>query len=217
MKPKILVVDDSSLNREVLTHSLDQTIYDVIPCESGEKCLSIVRNNPIDLILLDIVMEGISGIGVLRYIRKQFSQMELPIIMVTGKSDDEDIIEALSLGANDYITKPITPDVAIARVQTQLNLKLLYEKSMKITELATLNSMIITYNHEINSPLTAAMMLLEKLTDQDPHKEKLKKSLIRINDILAKIKTLTLNSNIEYSHYIDQTQMIDLKNTANNE
>jgi serine/threonine protein kinase/CheY-like chemotaxis protein len=92
----------------------------VLVAENGELALRIAEVQPVDLVLLDIMMPGISGLDVLREVRKTRGPDELPIIMVTAKSDSDDVVEALDLGANDYVTKPIDFPVVLARLQTQL-------------------------------------------------------------------------------------------------
>jgi len=82
--------------------------------------LELIEQQPFDLILLDIMMPGISGIEVLKTIRQSYSASELPVIMVTAKGDSEDVVTALKLGANDYVIKPLDFPIVLARVQTQL-------------------------------------------------------------------------------------------------
>ena len=77
------------------------------PPRDGQSALDIIASRPIDLVLLDVMMPGISGLDVLKEIRKSLSRLELPVIMVTALNESFDAVEALSIGANDYITKPI--------------------------------------------------------------------------------------------------------------
>ena len=79
-----------------------------------------IKQDGVDLVLLDIEMPEITGLDALRILRKVYSAAELPVIMVTAKNQSEDIITALDLGANDYLTKPIDFPVAVARISTQL-------------------------------------------------------------------------------------------------
>ncbi len=116
----LLVVDDTDENRDMLSRRLERRGYDVLRAEGGEQALEIVAKEPVDLVLLDIMMPGMDGIEVLRRLRQARGQTELPIIMQTAKTDSEDVVEALDLGANDYVTKPIDFPVVLARVETQL-------------------------------------------------------------------------------------------------
>ena len=119
----LLVVDDNDLNREMLTRRLQRKGYNVLSAIDGHQALEMLQTNRFDLILLDILMPGISGIEMLRRVRQVHSPTELPIIMATALDDSAQIVEALHLGANDYVTKPLDMPVVLARVQTQLTLK----------------------------------------------------------------------------------------------
>ena len=126
MEPKdftLLVVDDNEMNRDMLSRRLQRRGYGIHVAEDGARALAIIDEKPVDLVLLDIMMPGIDGIEVLERLRRTYSQAELPIIMATAKADSEDVVKALELGANDYVTKPIDFPVVLARVQTQLRTK----------------------------------------------------------------------------------------------
>ncbi len=116
----LLVVDDTDENRDMLSRRLERKGYGVLRAESGEQALEIVASKPVDLVLLDIMMPGMDGIEVLRRLREVRDQNQLPVIMQTAKSDSEDVVEALDLGANDYVTKPIDFPIVLARVDTTL-------------------------------------------------------------------------------------------------
>jgi sigma-B regulation protein RsbU (phosphoserine phosphatase) len=120
---RLLVVDDNELNRDMLSRRLSRRKHTVQTAEDGQEALALIEKQSFDVILLDIMMPGISGIEVLKTLRKSYSAAELPIIMATAQSEDEDIVEALKLGANDYVTKPLNFPVVLARVATQLWLK----------------------------------------------------------------------------------------------
>ncbi len=120
---RLLVVDDNEMNRDMLSRRLKGKGYIVETAEDGQQALDMLGKDPFDLILLDIMMPGISGIDVLRAVRQTRSRADLPIIMATAKDQSDDIVEALKLGANDYVTKPIDFPVCLARVQSQLALK----------------------------------------------------------------------------------------------
>jgi class 3 adenylate cyclase/CheY-like chemotaxis protein len=122
-KPTLLVVDDNDLNREVLARYFDMRGYVVLGAEDGRQALEMVEQHPIDLVLLDIMMPEVSGLEVLKELRRRRSRGELPVIMVTAKDQAEDVVEALNLGANDYIVKPLDFTIVHARAETQLSLK----------------------------------------------------------------------------------------------
>jgi PAS domain S-box-containing protein len=94
--------------------------YEVRLAASGQEALSVIAQTPIDLVLLDVVMPGMSGLDVLRTLRGQPATVRLPVIAVSAKAEAEDVVEALDSGADDYITKPVDLAIILARVRTQL-------------------------------------------------------------------------------------------------
>lgn len=140
----LLVVDDNELNREMLSRRLQREGYSVTEAENGNQALDLIEKKSFDLALLDIMMPGINGIEALEVVRRRHSAAELPIIMATAKTQSEDIVEALRLGANDYVTKPIDFPVLLARVQTHLNLKRLFKLKDEFLSIAS---------HDLKSPL----------------------------------------------------------------
>jgi adenylate cyclase len=119
----LLIVDDNAMNRDMLARRLARRGYAVAVAENGHEALDMVAEQQFDLLLLDIMMPGISGLEVLRLLRQRYSVADLPIIMATAKDQSEDVVAALKLGANDYVTKPLDFPVVLARTQTHLSLK----------------------------------------------------------------------------------------------
>jgi diguanylate cyclase (GGDEF)-like protein/PAS domain S-box-containing protein len=119
----LLVVDDSEANRDLLCRRLAHKGYTTTAATGGRQALERVGAQRFDLVLLDIMMPDLDGLSVLKTLRQTYSASELPIIMVTAKQESADIVEALELGANDYVTKPIDFPVVLARVRTQLSHK----------------------------------------------------------------------------------------------
>lgn len=119
----LLVVDDERMNRELLARRLRSSGYEVEVAENGEAALAWLETQTVDLVVLDIMMPGIDGLEVLRRVRAQHGATRLPVIMATAKDESQDVIRALKLGANDYVTKPVDLDVLQARIQTQVGLK----------------------------------------------------------------------------------------------
>jgi CheY-like chemotaxis protein len=116
----ILVVDDLPANRDLMARRLERSGFRVLSAASGPEALELVRRGSVDLVLLDIMMPGMTGFDVLRTLRATRSSAALPVLMVTAKTDSDDVVEALSLGANDYIFKPVDYPVALARIQKEL-------------------------------------------------------------------------------------------------
>jgi CheY-like chemotaxis protein len=116
-------VDDNEMNRDMLARRLSRSGYLVDVAENARQLMQHVKENGLDLVLLDIEMPEVSGFDALKMLRKDYSPSQLPIIMVTARNQREDIVRALNLGANDYLTKPIDFPVALARIGTQLSRK----------------------------------------------------------------------------------------------
>src|ERR1700733_2760215 len=117
---RLLVVDDIEENRTLLSRRFSRGGCVVVEAESGFAALDLIAQQEFDLVLLDIMMPGQSGIEVLKQIRASHSPDTLPVIMITAKAGNTDVVEALELGANDYITKPVDFSIAFARAQTQI-------------------------------------------------------------------------------------------------
>ena len=120
---RILVVDDNADNRESLSRRLTRRGFFVAMAVDGEDALRILAESHFDLVLLDVMMPGINGLEVLRQIRVTQSPVELPVVMATAQNESQDVVKALELGANDYVTKPLDFAVVMARVTTHLRLK----------------------------------------------------------------------------------------------
>jgi DNA-binding response OmpR family regulator len=119
----ILVVDDLPANRDLMSRRLERSGFRVVCAGSGQEALDALRRCPVDLVLLDIMMPGMTGFEVLKTVRLARSPAALPVIMVTAKTEREDLVEALSLGANDYVTKPVDYPVALARIRAHLGVR----------------------------------------------------------------------------------------------
>lgn len=119
----ILIVDDDAINRKVLNNYLSLRGYRVSQVNSGEDALTfLLQRKDVDLVLLDIMMPKMSGFETCKRLRLQYSASELPIIFLTARTQLDDMVMAFEIGANDYIAKPISKEVLLARVNTHLQL-----------------------------------------------------------------------------------------------
>ena len=119
----ILVVDDDANNRDLLVRRLERAGFETLQAEGGKQALEQIEKAEIELVLLDSMMPGMSGIDMLRLLRLTHTSGELPVIMVTAITESDRVVEALNVGANDYITKPVDFSVALARINAQLHRK----------------------------------------------------------------------------------------------
>jgi two-component system phosphate regulon response regulator PhoB len=120
MSATILVVEDEPGIQEVLKFNLGQHGHDVVVASDGEDALSLLRGALPDLILLDWMLPGISGIDLARRIRGDSRLKSVPIIMLTARTDERDKVQGLDTGADDYITKPFSPRELMARIKAVL-------------------------------------------------------------------------------------------------
>ncbi len=118
--PRLLVVDDIADNRIILSRRLVRRGFEVVEAQGGRAALELIAQQPFDLVLLDIMMPDMDGIEVLKTIRQSYSPSTLPVIMVTANGQSADTAKALTLGANDYVTKPVDFPVALARIEAQV-------------------------------------------------------------------------------------------------
>ena len=148
----ILVVDDIEENRALLKRRLARRGYEVTLVDSGQSALDAIAENEFDLVLLDVMMPDMDGLETLERLRHTHARNSLPVIMVTAKSESENIVEALQMGASDYVTKPIDFPVAFARIETHLNLKRTND-ALRSSE--TRQAFLSNMSHELLTPLNA--------------------------------------------------------------
>ncbi|HZZ60397.1 MAG TPA: EAL domain-containing protein [Roseiarcus sp.] len=117
---RLLIVDDIADNRAVLSRRFVKRGFEIVEADSGAEALRLVQEQTFDVVLLDVMMPDMDGMEVLRRLRNKFSAALLPVIMVTAKTQPEDIVEALKAGANDYVTKPVDLSIVLARVNNQV-------------------------------------------------------------------------------------------------
>jgi two-component system alkaline phosphatase synthesis response regulator PhoP len=147
-KEQILVVDDEEDILELITFNLLKEGYQVITAASGEAALVKARQEQPDLILLDLMLPGLDGLDIYRELRKRADTNQIPIVMVTAKTEDTDIITGLELGSDDYITKPFSPRVLVARVKAVLRRKK-YEEPEDTRILKVHDLVIDSARHEV--------------------------------------------------------------------
>ncbi len=119
-KETILIVDDEEDILELIKYNLNHEGYVILTAKSGEEAIKIATRSQPDLIVLDLMLPGIDGLEVTRFLRNQTATQALPIVMLTAKGEEADIVAGLELGANDYIAKPFSPKVLIARIRAIL-------------------------------------------------------------------------------------------------
>ena len=198
---RILVIDDLSENVFMLQDRLEHEGYKVLTAYNGKSGIEKAQNELPDLILLDVMMPDINGFEVCKTLVNDSRTSDIPIILVTAKTDAEDIKEGLESGAYDYIKKPINKIELLARVKSELKLsnanKLLVEVEKRNTFFAT----VVTANHKIKQPLTLISLSSAAI------KRELKKDEISKDTVLGKIKYIDL-AITEITDVLDQLNKI---------
>ena len=120
MKKSVLIVEDEEDIRELVSYHLLKEGYQVASVASGEEALAVVEGQRPDLVLLDVMLPGMDGMTVCQKLRSDPKTADVAVMMLTAKSEEGDIIRGLNLGASDYVTKPFSPKVLLARVRATL-------------------------------------------------------------------------------------------------
>jgi len=174
--PRLLIVDDNEVNRILIERIFLDQHYETVTAESGQQALEILNNdNSFDLVLLDVMMPGMDGLSVLERIRAAPHTRTLPVVLISAMSDSHDIVRGLEMGANDYITKPLDMNIALARVNTQLSLKLLMDERQRtierLKEVQQVREQFFRIaSHDLKQPLTSLRvgnMLLQEFIDPE--------------------------------------------------
>lgn len=117
---QILVVEDDTRIQELLHYNLTRAGFSVVAAYTAEEALNLVGEKPIDLIILDLMLPGMDGMTFCRRLKSQAVTKNIPVIMLTARGEDQDIVAGLEIGADDYIPKPFSPKVLIARIRAVL-------------------------------------------------------------------------------------------------
>lgn len=212
---KILIVDDTPANIEVLQKTLEVEGYNISVALSGDKALKIASRFVPDLVLLDIMMEGMDGYETCRHLKNNPETADTPVIFISARNDVEDVVEGFSQGGVDYIVKPFKSQEVLARVRTHLQLYALKrQREELIAELEQKNKDLVSLNelknrflgiaaHDIRNPLSSIKGFLELLTlsggsfSKQEYEEMLELINKSVNDLLAMVDDLLDISVIE--------------------
>ena len=140
-KEQILVVDDEEDLLELISYNLKKEGYEVLCATSGEEALKEARSKQPGLILLDVMLPGLDGFEVCKILKNDSKTSHIPIVILTAKGEETDIVAGLELDADDYITKPFSPRVLIARIRSVLRRKKRPEADE--TEIVKVHNMVI--------------------------------------------------------------------------
>jgi len=198
---RILVIDDLPENVFMLQDRLEHEGYEVLTAYNGKSGIEKAQNELPDLILLDVMMPDINGFEVCKTLVGDSRTSDIPIILVTAKTDPEDIKEGLDAGAYDYIKKPINKIELLARVKSELKLSDANKLIVEIEKRNTFFATVVTANHKIKQPLTLISLSTAAI------KRELKKDEISKDIVLEKIKYIDL-AITEITAVLDQLNKI---------
>lgn len=199
---RILVVDDDEIIRKLLRRVLERSGFTVDEAASGEAAIDCIHANAPDLILLDVVMDGIDGFITCRKAKSMKGMDEVPIVFVTGRSDTGSIVEGLDAGGSDYITKPINRHEALARIRNHLKMRELmrfqreFIAGLKQANLAK-NRIIGVASHDLRNPIASIRGLSEFLAEIGP-----------LNDEQREIASTIQSTSDSMLHLVDE--LLDL-------
>jgi two-component system, cell cycle response regulator len=149
--PKVLVVDDRYDNVKLLAYELMDHGYQVVTAFSGAQAIEAARSAKPDVILLDIMMPGMDGVEVCRHLKNDLNLRPIPVIMVSAREMDQDVIRGLDAGAHDYVTKPFNTQIVLARIRSAARAKeshdMIAEMNQRLAELATTDGLTGIKNH----------------------------------------------------------------------
>jgi putative two-component system response regulator len=159
-KPSILIVDDERFFINLLTDLL-QPNYHILSAASGQEAIELAQKHKIDLIILDIIMPQMDGYEVSKELNKLYNSPPIPIIFLTVKDDIDDELKGFELGAVDYITKPISPPIVLARVRTHIALKQAQENLQRYA--TKLEQLVAEKTIELRKEIAKTQQTYEKL------------------------------------------------------
>ena len=221
---RILIIDDQPDNVFIMQDRLEREGYEILTAYDGKAGLEKAIEELPDLILLDIMMPGLSGLEVCERLAKNDSTNLIPVILVTALVEAKDIEKGLKVGAYDYIKKPFNKIELIARVRSALKFSDTNKVLLELEKIKTFTATVVTANHEIKQPLTLINLSLasikRELTKDPISKEAIDKKINFIEnagkEIVTVLERLTSIKKPVFTDYLNDTRMIDLESETTN-
>lgn len=219
---RVLLADDDVIARTLLCAVLADFNHEVVVAEDGERAWELFQEEPVPLVVLDINMPGLDGLTVCRLIRGHAAGRETFVVVVTARDGRDDLTAVLAAGADDYVTKPTSPENLRARLEIASQ-RIVQNAASRAAEaelarsrwLAGIGETTIAIEHEINNPLSALLghaelLLMEEGGMNDEQKDSLRiiqEQATRIADVVRRLARLKNPQSVEY---LAGSRMLDL-------
>jgi two-component system, sensor histidine kinase and response regulator len=164
---QILVIDDENAYRQTMSNMLRQSGYSVLEAQSGEEGIEIAQNQPVDVIVSDVIMGNLDGFGVLDRLRMDSGTSTIPFVFMTGLSDKESMRKGMTRGADDFLVKPFTGNELVTAIEARLakRKEMVDESDRKLSQLRS--SISLALPHELNTPLSSILGFAEIIGDEN--------------------------------------------------
>jgi CheY-like chemotaxis protein len=210
----ILVVDDSRLSISTVVGMLEKSGYRTLSAMNGPECIQLAKTSKPDVILLDIIMPDMSGIEVCRALTQDEETNDIPIIFVTGNTDDKILEEAFEAGGTDYVHKPVGRIELIARIKSALTHKMLLKQQLEEEKLKGVLEMAGAICHEMNQPLQVisgySNLLRTHMSENHPqynYISEIQEHVTRMGEITNKLMNIT---RYKTQSYIAGQKIVDI-------
>lgn len=217
-KDNVLIVDDNATNLCIMEAMLDKAGYHTIVTDNSLECLEILKNMTPDLILLDIDMPDVNGLEVCRMLQHDPRTGEIPIIFVTGLTDNKTINDAFEFGGTDYIKKPINRVELLARIKSVLSRQKYKQSLLEKERLAGVLEMAGAVCHELNQPLQVIQLYVDAINSAKIKEKSVRDALeqihrqtVRMGSITKKIMQIT---KYESRDYLEGVRIIDIEKAS---
>ena len=220
---RILVVDDLPFNVEYLEEELKALGYEVVTATDGEEALHQIALASPDLVLLDLSMPKLDGLSVLKALREDPCHSDLPVILITARSEFEDRVKGLDAGAADYVTKPFHIGEVAARINAQLRIRELQqevlEREKRLARLEGIGQILVTLSHHINNA-TQAIFGMAQLCQAVPEDIGQYRQLVdialrhsvRISAVLQSLQQMVNRMDVRTTDYAGEAdRMLDIE------
>ncbi|KAB7705257.1 response regulator [Bacillus aerolatus] len=199
MSKTMLVVEDDQMLQKLIIIYLEKAGFDVVAASTGKEAMELFQQTSPCFVILDLMLPEMSGEAVCRYIRED-CQSDVPIIMVTAKIHEQDRINGLKMGADDYITKPFSPDELVARVETVLRRAVHHCQKVQIGHLTLKPNKHEIWNHSEQIYLTASEFVI------------LKEFMLHPNQVLSRDQLIQTLYPLHEKNVLERTIDVHVKN-----